>query len=464
MYSEFLSLCGFELEEMGKESPRVERAFEIARISAEDVKQAEGRIRKYYDVELTGIRKLLGVWVKEFVDAVLAKEEGKKVIYYSYPPVSQFAASMALMAKDVYAVVPELLVEFVLGAIFGKISSVLEEAEKFWLPPGQGHCPMLQCRLGSILKGIFPVPDLLVPAGITCEQAPETDEIIGGLYNIPIAHLDSRGDSQGDNWPYVEPWRIEYFIQEMKDAAKVVEQITGHELTDEIISRGITGFDRMAGAIKRVQELRKKEPQPLSLKDFHLLSEARMTCGRRATTEGPSAADILVGEIEQRVERGMGIIEKGAPRVAIVMADYENPSQIEVIEKAGLNAILYSTEVTEAEKAKPKPADVWEQIADSTLSRPSRHSATAFIKVMTSLAREFSVDGVILAALARCRAYAIFPLKAKEVIERELGIPAIAPEHDPWDSREFTPEQFRSRVEPFAEMLKERKKTKSIEG
>jgi len=463
MHSELLELCGFSPEEAEKEGSRVDRAFQIAGISAEDVKQAEARIKRYYDIELTGMRKLLGVWLKEFVDAVLSKEEGKKVLYYSFPPVSHFAAAMALMSPEVYAVVPELLVEFVLGAMFGKIRPVLEEAEKYWLPPGHGHCPMLQARLGSLLKGIFPVPDLLVPSCIACEQAPETDEIIAELFDVPVAHVDSRGDSQGENWPYVEPWRIQYMVAELKDAAKMIEKVTGHEMTDEVIVRGIAGFNSMGGYISKIQMLRKKEPQPLSMKDFHLLSETRTTCGRRAIQEGPEAAAILVKEIEQRVNRGIGVMEKGAPRVAIIIADYENPSQIAVIEKAGLNAILSSTEITEAERAKPTPKDVWEQIADAALSRPSRHSAMAFIKVIKSLSREYEVDGVILASLARCRVYCVFPLKTKEVIEAELGIPAIAPEHDPWDSREFTPELFRSRVEPFAEMLKERKGSQSIE-
>ena len=56
------------------------------------------------------------------------------------------------------------------------------------------------------------------------------------------------------------------------------------------------------------------------------------------------------------------------------------------------------------------------------------------------------------------RAYNIFPRKAKEVIEKELGIPVLALEQDSIDSREYTAERFRTRVEPFAELLKDRKK------
>ena len=206
----------------------------------------------------------------------------------------------------------------------------------------------------------------------------------------------------------------------------------------------------------RVLELRKMEPQPLSIKDAHLLGELRTTCGLRAINEGPTAAKILVQELEARVGRGEGILPKGAPRIAIVMPDYADVSQPEIIEKAGLNAILYLTEPTRIEMEKAKQNTVWEQVADWTLAGPSRHSMSAFILKLKGLAQEYKVEGIIINALSKCKVYAAFPVKAREVLEAELGIPVIAPEHDPWDNREFTPDYFRSRILPFAEMLKER--------
>jgi benzoyl-CoA reductase/2-hydroxyglutaryl-CoA dehydratase subunit BcrC/BadD/HgdB len=49
------------------------------------------------------------------------------------------------------------------------------------------------------------------------------------------------------------------------------------------------------------------------------------------------------------------------------------------------------------------------------------------------------------------------------VIEKELGIPVLAIEFDNLDSREYTVEQLRTRVEPFAEMLKD-KKRRALKG
>lgn len=459
---EFMLLCGMDEAEMRLELPRFNKAFAIAGLNQADIKQAEARLNRYFDVKLMGMRKLIGIWVKEFVDAVLAKQEGKKIIYYSYPPVSGFAASMAIMSPDVYAIAPELLVEIVLGAFFDKMTPVLEEAEKEWLGPGLGHCPLLQARLGGLLKSIFPAPDLVVSMGVSCDQAPETDEIIAALYDAPLAYLDSRSDSQGDNWPLVEKWRIDYLVAEIRDTARMIEKVTGIEFNEDTINYGNKEAGKMREYQMKILALRKKEPQPLSIKDAQVLGELRTTCGLRAVKEGPNACSILLEELERRVAHGEGVLPKDAPRIAIVMPDYGDVAQTEVIENVGLNAILYLTEPTRAETEKAWAyGSVWEQIADLTLTGASRHSSQAYISKFMGLAKEYNVDGVILNSLSKCREYAIYPLKAKEVIERELGIPVIAPEHDPWDNREFTADIFRSRIEPFAEMLRERKKLKS---
>ena len=72
---------------------------------------------------------------------------------------------------------------------------------------------------------------------------------------------------------------------------------------------------------------------------------------------------------------------------------------------------------------------------------------------MRDLAVEYQVDGVIINTISQCRVYNLHPIKAKQVIETELKIPVLALEHDPYDSRDYNLEHFRSRVEPFAEVL-----------
>ena len=75
---ELLTLCGFEPQEIESELPRVEKAFNKLGITAGDIEQGKQRLAKYYDIELKGVRKAFRLCVRELVDSLLLKEEGKK--------------------------------------------------------------------------------------------------------------------------------------------------------------------------------------------------------------------------------------------------------------------------------------------------------------------------------------------------------------------------------------------------
>jgi benzoyl-CoA reductase/2-hydroxyglutaryl-CoA dehydratase subunit BcrC/BadD/HgdB len=458
MYSELVKLCGFEPEEVEKERPRIDRAFEIWQITAEDVKRAEERIKSFFDLELTGMRKFRGIWLKEFVDMTLAKEEGKKVVYSSFPPVAQITGAISVMSDKVYCSVPELIILTVMGQYFGKLGPILEQAENSWLPPGQAHCPFLQTRLAGILGGMAPIPDLLTTPGVTCDQAGKTDDLIGYLHGVPVVHMDSCNDETGDHWPFPNPRRVRYLAQELKNAAKIFQQVIGLELTEEAINQGHREYSEIKSLFDKLQELRgKADPLPMSEKDWGNVFDAISVCARRVVREGRDALNTLLEELGERADRGIGVLEKGAPRVVNLYPHSSDPVVTEVIEKAGLASVVNAG----APSALTLPSEyesIWEQIADKNLRGGSRCSAQLMITQLKDHCREWNVDGVIIAALSKCRFYSTFPRKAKEVIEKELGIPVLALEQDSVDSREYTAERFRTRVEPFAEMLKDRKK------
>jgi benzoyl-CoA reductase/2-hydroxyglutaryl-CoA dehydratase subunit BcrC/BadD/HgdB len=463
MHSELLQLCGFEPEEVEKEGPRIDRAFGIWGITAEDVKRAEERIKRYFDLELNSMRKIRGIWLKEFVDMTLAKEEGKKVVYSSFPPIGQITGAMAIMSDEVYCSVPEPIIMTVMGQYFGKLGPILEQAEKSWLPPGQAHCPFLQARLASILGGMIPMPDLLTTVGVTCEQAGKTDDLIRYLKGIPLVHVDSGTDEVGNYWPYPDPRRVRYLAQELKNVARIFQQVIGLELTEEAINRGYREYGGLKFMLDKIQKLRgRADPLPMSEKDWQNVYEVIMVCSRRAVREGLDAVNTLFQELKARINRGIGVLEKGAPRVVNVFAHSSDPAVTEVIEKAGLASVVNGV-APSAESLPSEYESTWEQIADKALRVGSRASAALMIAQIKEHCREWNVDGLIIAALVKCRVNSIYPRKAKEVIEKELGIPVLAIEFDNLDSREYTAERFRTRVEPFAEMLKDRKK-RALEG
>ena len=121
-YDELLKLCGFEDEEINQESPRIKKAFQKVGIGPEDMKPAEGWVRQNHDVDLMGVRKLLGAWLKELIDLVLAKEEGKKVVYYGFPTISGPGMAIAAASDEIYCACPDVVLCHTMGQIFNKLT------------------------------------------------------------------------------------------------------------------------------------------------------------------------------------------------------------------------------------------------------------------------------------------------------------------------------------------------------
>jgi len=81
---EFLELCGYEPFEIQTESARVSAALARVGVTEEDLDTGKRRLATYYDLELVGVRKVLGLLLKEFTNIVLARDEGYDRVAFSF--------------------------------------------------------------------------------------------------------------------------------------------------------------------------------------------------------------------------------------------------------------------------------------------------------------------------------------------------------------------------------------------
>ena len=197
MLNDFLSLCGFEKSEMDREKENIEKAFLVLGITSQDIERSTAFVQKMFDIELTGIRKSLGVALKELVNLVLARDRYKKIIYVTQPIFSPpWEAAMAAGGGDVLAVTPEFMLCMTMGGMFDKYGFILEAARRKGVKGRGAHCGSHQFRLGGIAKGIIPVPDLIVSLGsYYCDQSGELDNLFNNVYGIPVAYIDGSMDN-----------------------------------------------------------------------------------------------------------------------------------------------------------------------------------------------------------------------------------------------------------------------------
>ncbi len=455
MYTKLLKLCGYEPEEIERERPRIDRAFQILEIGPEDIDRAQGRIVQFFDTELLGVRKLLGIWMKRLINLVLAKEEGKTVIYTNWPPIPQVTSAMSLISADVLCESMEVVVLVVMGQIFGKIDPILEAAEESGLPPGEGHCSLLQTRLGAIAKGIVPVSDIALSSGHLCDQAPKTDELIHEVYGVRNIFLDNCLDSSWDEFPEITPRRIGYFASEIKAALREFQEVTGMKLSDSHLRRATLWVIKLCTAFEDILELMKADPQPVSQVDLGLYWWAIIAPESVTFGEGLQAMSTLAREARERVDKGLGVVEKGAPKVVISIHHATDPSIVQMIEDVGLSVpAVASFWLTPLLRLKSKYTSFEERIAEAVLRQGIVHSPAGWISSYEECCKAFNADGFLNFYPFSCRPWAITPLMQNEAIERDLGIPVMTLEMDPCDTRQYRAELLKTRVEAFAEVVK----------
>ncbi|MFH1625818.1 MAG: 2-hydroxyacyl-CoA dehydratase family protein [Pseudomonadota bacterium] len=458
MYTELLKLCGYEDEELEKERRRIEKAFDILGIGKEDISRAERTVQESFDIELEGVRKLLRVWMEELVTLPLCRDEYNKVIYSDWPFPGAMMMAAQRLSKDVYTTSIGEVLNVGMGMIFDKLSPILEAGEKTGLGVGAAHCALWQTHIGAIVKGIIPLPDLMVSSGYYCDQPAEADHLLAELYDIPTVYMDGCMDAGWGEWPDVSDRRIRYSGSQMEKVFRKIEEVTGYTFTEDVRKDGLKDNAKYVYNFMTLLEMvGHSDPQPLSQTAAGLVYWQLNTPLKKRDVAN-KALNTLIREVKDRIERGQGVIEKGAPRIYFGIRQAVDASVIKMVESLGLAmAVVFGDWLTPAERTKPKSTEFCQRIMEGFLKKGLLHSTHGVIEQLIIYCEEFKVDGAILAFPYSCRPYTISPLMVKKAIKERLNIPVLVLESDCYDTRNYSAGQARTRIETFAELLKMRK-------
>ena len=457
-YTQLFKLCGYDEDLIRAESPRIDKAFQRMGITEEDVRRAEGRITEYYDVQLPGVCKLLGVHMKEMINVVLAREENRMVIYSEWPGT----ASVLLMAgihavDDVYFGTPaSQTLNVVMGCIFDKLRPILECGEENGLPPGSAHCALYQTHIGAIIKGIIPMPDLIVSPGYLCDPPAEAHQLLGELYDVPVVYCDGCLDWQWSDWPNIPEATVKYGAASLSKAKLKIEEIIGCEISDKATVAGFTDVFKIYYNLQTIVNLMgRADPLPISQLNVDLAWWLVQT-PMRHRDEGNEALTALTKEVKRLIDQGKGILPKGTPRVYVAHNIAVDPGIFKMMEEAGLAVVGLCAEWLSPTQLQFNATEHLEILME-VLLKTGPSSCVGNMAYDIACCKTWNVDGAIITIPYSCRPYVIGPLMIKNAIKDELDIPVMNLEVDAYDTRQYSAAALRTRVEAFAELLKVKK-------
>jgi benzoyl-CoA reductase/2-hydroxyglutaryl-CoA dehydratase subunit BcrC/BadD/HgdB len=458
---ELLKICGFADSEIEVQLPRVAATLSRFGITTADIERGKQRLNRYYDLELPGVRQAVGLCIKDLTNMVLARDEGKQKVIYGFMAPGFEIFGSALLSKSSAVHVASLFpsLHFVIGCVFDKIVPILEAAERKWLKSGKiAHCGNVKTLVGLFTLDLIPRPDLLVTSGYLCDTAPKAIDLIQELYGIPTYYYDSCHDREFREYP--DDRRVtELAAKSLRRFALKVQEVVGFEITDDILQEALDARGGLSTAMKNIHNLMDSgDPLPLSA-NHDLLCHTMSTLprGKSDTGEPLAILNTICEAMQDRVSKGVGAVEKGAPRILSLNPHHMNDPRLEHL-LGELGIALVSSETGffaphgERDPAGEKPADPYEKLAQSLRTSLSQ-GLSARAAIIVEVCRRLNVDGVLAKYHVGCRMGAADAMLLKDAITRQLGIPVLLMEWEGFDPRAYNEEQCRRRLELFKDVL-----------
>ena len=324
---------------------------------------------------------------------------------------------------------------------------------QFWVPDGEkvlpkSTCPLIKASIGARLGKtchFFRLADMYV-GETTCDGKKKAWEILGE--DVPMHIMDI---------PQMKrPEDIERWAGEIKKFAKVVEDLTGNQITIETLNAAIKTVNEKRKAMARVYDARKAEKLPISGKDALLMSQI-------AFFDDPARCaqmcNKLADELEQRIEDGVTVFPVGTKRIMLTGTPLAIPNWKlhHIVETSGAAVVCEEmcTGTRYFENLVEEDCKTLDEAYMALAQRYMKTNCACFtpntgrIDDLLRLAKEYKVDGVIDVNLKFCCLYDTEGYHVERAM-KAAGIPVLGIETDYTDT---DAEQLKTRVQAFVEML-----------
>jgi len=310
-------------------------------------------------------------------------------------------------------------------------------------------CPLIKSAFGFKLERsspFFQSSDLIV-GETTCDGKKKTWELLADYAPVHVMELPQRRDEKDK-----ELWISELFA--FKDK---IEEVTGNKVTEEKLAEAISLLDARRAALKRLYDLRKADPVPISGVDALLAPQLYYDDDPSRLTTNINA---LCNELEIRVKEKVGVVPSGTPRILIagcpmvlpywkVHPIIENRGAVVVCEESCVGSrLLTGDTIVKGQGLEAQIAAIAErQLKTHCACFTPNHER---IEDILNLCWEYHVDGVVHFSLAFCQPYIMEAVKVKKALEQR-NIPMLELETD---YGEGDIGQITTRIEAFLEMVR----------
>ena len=207
-------------------------------------------------------------------------------------------------------------------------------------------------------------------------------------------------------------------------------------------------------ALRRLRDLvETNDPLPLSPTHENIwMCLNALTLSIDGIGEATEAINTLYDELKVRVDKGLGVVEKGAPRVLAILPAGQTDPRLEYL------ACEVGIAIVAIDMSLKPPFQETSEDPYVTYGFGSQQHSLGFtlrgrIPLIIEGCKRLRIDGVLDRFHAGCRAVAADALIIEEAVKKELGIPVLVLDWENFDPRIYDHKGYMRRLEIFKTMM-----------
>lgn len=402
---------------------------------------------------------------RQFQELSTAKERGKKVVYTFVPG----NLSELIHAFDMIPVYPEI--NALQSGMRKKSGGFIKESEKIGY--SEDICTYVKCDIGMFLNGNIgpygekiPSPDLLLLSYTGCFTFMKWFENLERIYpGVPVAMLHTPYQEGGK----ITEDRITYMVKQLKDEViPKMEKVSGKKYDEDKLKQILNYAKQSQDLIHEIFETPKNIPSPIDAYFAGVYYIGPINTGFRGTPEAVEYYKLLLEEINERVQSGLGPVtpegEMTEEKFRLVVEGPPNWTSFREFWKLfyDMGAVIVASSYTKVGGLydmgfRHNPDKPLESLAEYCMNCYTNFNLSQRIEILKKYIIEFKADGLLTHSIKSCNSFSAGQLGMMRKIEQDLGIPVGFIESDLVDPRYFSYSNIKNRLESFFQMLSQRK-------
>jgi bcr-type benzoyl-CoA reductase subunit B len=302
---------------------------------------------------------------------------------------------------------------------------------------------------GKTPAGKLPKPDLLFASNNICQTVAYWYKALSHYLKVPLILFDTPY-----NFREITDSDISYMVRQLEEMIPVLEQVSGRQFNYRKLQEYVSVAKDASITWGAVLATMKARPAPMTI--FDAFGHMVPIVSLRGLPLALEYYRTLLAELNERVTRGVGAIKHERKRLMWdnIAIWYKMRDHSSLFAGQGMNFVTATYTNAWAETTpymdENRPFESMARAYSLVILNKNLNSR---LGLMERLIKEYQVDGLVIHSARSCKPYSVGQYDLKRLLMERLEVPSVIIEADITDSRAYSEEQTRTRLEAFFEAV-----------